>query len=171
MQGRNVTVGLGFFFAMLLVFTLAFECATGKIRSIVPSVQAEDDNSSAPAIEGAWRVVATAPNSPSLDIRETYARGGGFVNSSQLDVFPNGDGPGIGTWTKTGLRTFMVTYEKFTESGVLKIIQVVRVAGDTYNGTSSLAFCDSAGEHCSPPVGCFALEGARMKAEPLSCPQ
>ena len=157
--------------ACLLLVGFAPEVGPGKLASVMPSVRAKGEDPATTAIEGSWRVVVSAPNSPDLYVRETYASGGGYISSSALDVFADGASPGYGTWAKTGPKEFTTTYEKFTQSGLLKLNQVVRVSGDTYAGVASLSFCDSSGEQCGPPVGCFTLLGKHIQAEPPPCPQ
>jgi hypothetical protein len=170
MKRRKVRAGLLIFCAALVLLGFSPEARLGKLAGVTPSAQAKDEDSAAPSIEGSWRVVVSAPNSPDQYVLETYADGGGYVSSSSLDVFADGAGPGHGTWAKTGPKWFTTTFEKFTQSGLLKLNQTVRVHGDTYTGVASLSFCDSSGEHCGPPVGCFTLIGKRIRAEPPSCP-
>jgi hypothetical protein len=105
-------------------------------------VAAEDDDAN--TIEGAWMgAVNSGPGFPPFKALYTFARGGGLVTSSSIDLSPRSlSTPGYGAWKRTGPRTFLFTFDAFVfdaqgnPSGTVKARSTATLnqAGDAWSG-------------------------------------
>jgi hypothetical protein len=156
---------------------LSFAAALALAAAMIPgAIRTDAGGAGSQAIEGSWRTKVTVPPNPgapegrTFDARLTFARGGGLVETDTNPDTPQG-GVAHGVWTKTGDRTFATTFEKFafnpiTQSpGVFKVVERIRVDGDTYTGESPAAyFCDADGSNCVL-LGPATSVGVRMEVE------
>ena len=128
--------------------------AVASTLAVGAGARSRDDQGGSvdPRLEGSWRVVVTPGDQPVGYFRETFSRGGGYMNSGATDA-PNGDSTSHGTWVKTGPDEITVTHERFIsfnpitrKPGVRKITEVLVLDGDTYSGTGYLWFCGVQGD-------------------------
>lgn len=96
------------------------------------------------AIEGAWMgSVNSGPGFPPFKALYTFARGGGMVTSSSIDLSPRSlSTPGYGAWRRSGPRTFLFTFDAFVfdaqgnPSGTVKARSTATLnqVGDAWSG-------------------------------------
>jgi hypothetical protein len=132
----------------------------------------DDRGTTAPELEGSWRVRVTpvgAPIPPFLTF-STFGRGGIFLESTQP-----GQGPGHGVWRRTGGHEFVITFEKILLSpegnfvGTLKVREATRLSasGDSYMGDATAEAFDPSGHL----VGsfCAKTQATRIIVERPAC--
>src|SRR5437016_3703072 len=111
--------------------------------AIAPSARADEDGKSE-SLVGGW-IGTTNARPPFGPFRAlyTFARAGGMVTSSSIDLSPRSlSTPGYGTWTKTGQRMFAFTFNAFVfdqqgnPAGTVEARTTVTLnqAGDTFSG-------------------------------------
>jgi hypothetical protein len=169
---KYLRVGFVLTLLTLAVPLIIMTMMTQRVGANGQSTQQDDHGKSvAPELEGSWRLVVTPSDQPVAYFRETYSRGGGYVNSGLTDAV-NGDSTSQGTWVRTGPNQFTATHERFIKfnpltghPGIRKIQQVILVNGDTYTGVGDLWFCAPTGEDCVNIPGSALIAGTRMTAQ------
>jgi hypothetical protein len=125
-------------------------------------------------IEGGWLFTVTPPEgSPgpaSFVALDTFAAGGGWSGVSSADA-PTAVSPGHGTWKYTK-DSIVVTQVAFaydsvgSPTGRIVIHKQVHFTGpDSVEGTSTISFCDLAGENCFSPPGHAEVSAVRIPAQ------
>jgi hypothetical protein len=104
-----------------------------------------DEAESEHTLEGAWIGPTNAgPAFPPFTAAYTFARGGGMVTSSSIDLSPRSlSTPGYGAWKRTGERDFLFTFKAFVfdpqgnPAGVVtaRATATLDVAGNAWSGT------------------------------------
>lgn len=107
------------------------------------------------ALEGSGIVRLTPTSNPQAQFDEfmTFSAGGGIVESNNFEFFRLGlsAGPGHGTWTSAGQKSFPFTFVKFLftpfghPAGTLKVTGTITYspANDTWSGPATVAICDN----------------------------
>ena len=126
--------------------------------------------------EGSWLYTVTVKSSsgpPSTVLGlETYAAGGGYVETDQFSfMHASLATPGHGSWKSTGERTFLLTYltlsydTQGTPQGTSKIRQVATLnqAGTTYSGSGNFDVYDVHGNVILS--GTFTIKATRIRVE------
>ncbi|GAC1375412.1 MAG: hypothetical protein NVSMB44_43940 [Ktedonobacteraceae bacterium] len=126
--------------------------------------------------EGSWLFTVTATSSSGLPSPifglETYAAGGGYVETDQLSFMPSSLAtPGHGSWKRTGERTFLLTYltlnydTKGTPQGTSKIRQVATLKENenAYSGSGNFDVYDVHGKVIFS--GTFTIQATRIHVE------
>ena len=113
------------------------------LAALAPSVVAADEEASH-TLEGAWIGSTNAgPAFPPFRAAYTFARGGGMVTSSSIDLSPRSlSTPGYGTWKRTGAHDFLFTFDAFVfdqqgnPAGLVKAraTAVLDASGDAWTG-------------------------------------
>jgi hypothetical protein len=148
--------------ALLVVFALA-----------LPVLKAEPNAPQQFRIEGGWLFTVTPPiGSPgpaSFSALDTFAAGGGWSGVSAADA-PTSVSPAHGTW-KYVKDYFVITQVAFgydssgNPTGQIIIHKQVHFTGsNSLEGTSTISFCDLAGENCFTPPGHAELSAVRISA-------
>jgi hypothetical protein len=153
-------------FAALVVATmLATLIAFTGTRSNVSA-----GGGSAPALEGSWEITVTPDGGDSIVDLATFTRGGGIINS---DPDPNLS-TGHGTWVRTGVDEFAVTFVHFLSSGgvplgTLKVraVQQLDKRTDTFSGKFQTDVI--IGGNVVQTI-CGTVQGKRMGVEAPECP-
>ena len=126
--------------------------------------------------EGSWlyTVTVTSSSGPPTTVLglETYAAGGGYVETDQFSFMHSSLAtPGHGSWKSTGERTFLLTYLNLsydtqgTPQGTTKIRQVATLnqAGDAYSGSGNFDVYDVNGNVILS--GTFTIKATRIRVE------
>ena len=125
--------------------------------------------------EGSWLYTATItnPGPPVTELGlETYAAGGGYVETDQLSFMPGTlASPGHGSWKNTGKRTFLLTFLNLTHDavgtpqGTFKVRQVATLSedGNAYSGSGSFDGYDVSGNVIFS--GTFTITAVRIAVE------
>ena len=126
--------------------------------------------------EGSWlyTVTVTSSSGPPTTVLglETYAAGGGYVETDQFSFMHSSLAtPGHGSWKSTGDRTFLLTYltlgydTQGTPQGTSKIRQVATLnqAGDSYSGSGNFDVYDVNGNVILS--GTFTIKATRIRVE------
>ena len=121
------------------------------------------------SLEGAWdaQVTNTDCNGNILmtfRVFEAYHQGGTLTTTGNANS-PALSSPGLGTWQRTGMRTFNATFQFFTFNpdgsfaGTVKLERQIHLSadGNSYTGTSTFAVYDPDGNlvfsGCGTDVG------------------
>src|SRR5215471_16901153 len=112
--------------------------------AIAPGAAQADDDETPRGIEGAWIGPTNAgPPFGQFSAAYTFARGGGMVTSSSIDLSPRSlSTPGYGAWKRTGERSFRFTFNAFVfdqqgnPAGTVKARATAELdaAGDAWTG-------------------------------------
>jgi len=126
--------------------------------------------------EGSWLYSVTVRSSsgPPTTVLglETYAAGGGYVETDQFSfMHASLATPGHGSWKSTGERTFLLTYLTLSydtqgePQGTSKIRQVATLnqAGTAYSGSGNFDVYDVHGNVILS--GTFTIKAARIRVE------
>ena len=125
--------------------------------------------------EGSWlyTVTITNPDPPFTELGlETYAAGGGYVETDQLSFMPGSLAtPGHGSWKSTGKRTFLLTFLNLTydaagtPQGTSKVRQVATLSedGNAYSGSGNFDGYDVSGSVIFS--GTFTITAVRIAVE------
>ncbi len=123
-------------------------------------VNAQNQGAGSNALVGSWKVrlIPTNPPQPQFDELMTFSPGGGIVESNNYPFFQLGltAGPGQGTWSHAGNRSFPFTFIKFLyaptgqSAGTLKVVGVITYSPstDTWSGPANVSICDNQAENC-----------------------
>jgi hypothetical protein len=115
--------------------------AVGATLAATQTVLADEDDAQ---IVGAWS--GTTNSGPPLGTFKalyTFARGGGLVTSSSIDLSPHSvSTPGYGAWSRVDPRTFALTFDAFVfdaqgnPAGTVEARSTVTLtdAGDSFSG-------------------------------------
>src|SRR5262245_36911603 len=93
--------------ALAIVAIATLIALTGKLSSATPG------GSSAPDLEGSWKITVMPTGADPIVDFVTFTKGGGLINT---DPDPNLS-TGIGTWVRTGGHQFAVTFVHFLSDG------------------------------------------------------
>src|SRR5437016_670542 len=85
------------------------------LLAAAPSTALADDDTQSNSLEGAWIGATNAgPPFPPFVAAYTFARGGGMVTSSSIDLSPRSlSTPGYGAWKRESARSFLFTFNAF----------------------------------------------------------
>ena len=143
--------------------------------AMAPGAAQADDEDAQHSIEGAWIGPTDAgPGFPPFNAAYMFARGGGMVTSSSIDLSPRSlSTPGYGAWKRTGERDFLFTFNAFVfdaqgnPSGTVKAraTAVLNQSGNAWSGKFKFDVI--------APNGAIVFSGGgthtatRIKPEPL----
>ena len=126
--------------------------------------------------EGSWlyTVTVTSSSGPPTTVLglETYAAGGGYVETDQFSfMHASLATPGHGSWKNTGKRTFLLTFLNLTHDavgtpqGTFKVRQVATLSedGNAYSGSGSFDGYDVSGKVIFS--GTFTITAVRIAVE------
>jgi hypothetical protein len=124
-------------------------------------------------LAGSWKMVVGAPPGPVFTAYETFTEAGGSV---EINNGPGGSTTGIGTWVRTGPRTFLATTVKQQFDGVGNLILTTKVRreitlnanGGEFTGRDNVDLYDPAGNRIPVEIPAGTFHGVRLAAEPLS---
>ncbi len=124
-------------------------------------------------LAGTWRMQVGAPPGPAFTAYETFTEAGGSV---EINGGPGGSTTGIGTWARTGHRTFLATLlkQKFDAAGNLEMTIKVRREitlhpnGREFTGRDNVDLFDPAGNRLPIDIPSSPFQGTRIVAEPLN---
>ncbi|MCL4787907.1 MAG: hypothetical protein KJ070_14125 [Verrucomicrobia bacterium] len=136
-------------------------------------VQAETHRGNPFTLAGSWQMVVGVPPGPTFTAYETFTEAGGSV---EINSGPGGSTTGIGSWVRTGRRTFLATTVKqqFDEAGNLTLTTKVRreitlsATGDDLSGRDNVDLFDPAGNRLPIEIPAGTFHGVRLAPEPLS---
>jgi hypothetical protein len=138
------------------------------------AVAASDDDNT--GLEGAWIGNVSSTGFPLFQALYTFARGGGMVTSSSIDLSPKSlSTPGYGAWQRTAERerAFAFTFDTFVfdpqgnPAGVVKsrATAVLDASGDTFTGV--FKFDVFAPNGAIVFSGSGTHDGRRIRVEPV----
>ena len=136
--------------------------------------QAENPQQGNPyTLAGTWGMQVGAPPGPTFTAYETFTEAGGSV---EINNGPGGSTTGIGTWARTGHRTFLATLlkQKFDGAGNLELTLKVRreitlnPSGNEFTGRDNVDLFDPAGNPIPVVIPPGTFHGTRIAAEPLT---
>jgi hypothetical protein len=139
-----------------------------------PSALADEDEQSTSLVGGWIGTTDAGPPFGPFKALYTFARGGGLVTSSSIDLSPRSlSTPGYGTWTKTGQRTFAFTFDAFVfdqqgnPAGTVEARPTVTLdkAGETFSGPFKFDFIAPNGAIVFSGSGTH--EASRIRVKPL----
>jgi hypothetical protein len=117
--------------------------AGAALSAISPGIARADGNDRT-SLEGGWIGTTDAgAGFGKFMAAYMFARGGGMVTSSSIDLSPRSlSTPGYGTWTRTGDRQFLMTFDAFVfdqqgnPAGVVesRATAVLDATGDAWSG-------------------------------------
>jgi hypothetical protein len=151
--------------ALLLLLMVA---TAGSRLAVV--AHAEDDSEGTLGIEGGWLSIVTvppgAPGPASFVALESFGAGGGWSGRASIGD-PSG---GFGTWRRTH-KEIVVTHAGFSQdpsgnpTGTVFVHRQLHLTSpDTWEGTSTIAFCNLNGNNCFSPPGHAVISAMRIKA-------
>jgi len=145
------------------------------LAALAPTVASADEQANH-TLEGGW--IGTTNSGPPLGsfmAAFMFARGGGMVTSSSIDLSPRSlSTPGYGTWQRSGARDFLFTFDAFVfdqqgnPGGLVKAraTAVLNAAGDAWSGIFKFdVFAPNGAVVFS---GSGTHEAKRIRPEPLS---
>jgi hypothetical protein len=174
-------IGICFALAAVLAFAVrVFGGGTQLVRA-AHGAEAEEDGGRSPL--GSWLFTITPPlgGPPAFNTLASFARGGVFVGSTQLDhrepeAVVSSAGPQQGAWRRTGDNEFSSTQLAFLydQDGNPVGIEKVRFTfsltdSNDLTGQGQLLQCDLNGDNCVSLPGCAAIQGKRIAVEPPQC--
>jgi hypothetical protein len=136
-------------------------------------VQAEPQPGNPFTLAGSWKMVVGAPPGPTFTAYETFTEAGG---SAEINSGPGGSTTGIGSWVRTGHRTYLATMVKqqFDGAGHLTLTTKVRreitlsASGEELTGRDNVDLYDPAGNRLPVEIPAGTFHGVRLAPEPLS---
>jgi hypothetical protein len=151
---------------------------TGVVALIASSRDAVKAGSTAPQMEGTWRVTATITDGPPpFSALYSFSGGGTLQETDETQLLTPSAGPALGAWTKVGSNQYAFTWESYlfdfgtdSPAGRLKVRGLITLTDkDTYTAVDQFDFYDTDGNVTLS--GCATEEGTRMTVEPVtSCP-
>jgi hypothetical protein len=139
-----------------------------------PTIQAQNAQHGNPfTLAGTWEEQIGVAPGPTFSAIETFTESGGSI---EINTGPGGPTTGIGTWVRTGPRTFLTKHTKhqFDANGLLELTIVVRrlitvgETGDEFSGRDNVELFDPAGNKLPIEIPSAPFVGKRMKTEALA---
>jgi hypothetical protein len=136
-------------------------------------LQAEPRPGNPFTLAGSWKMVVGVPPGPTFTAHETFTEAGGSV---EINNGPSGSTTGIGTWVRTGHRTFLATLVKqqFDDAGNFILTTKVRreitlsASGQELTGRDNVDLFDPAGNRLPIEIPAGTFHGTRLAPQPLS---
>ena len=143
--------------------------------AMAPGAAQADDDETSHGIEGAWIGPTDAgPPFGQFSAAYTFARGGGMVTSSSIDLSPHSlSTPGYGAWKQTGELDFLFTFEAFVFDAQGNPVGTVKSRATAMLNLSGDAFSGKFKFDVIAPSGAVVFSGGgshsakRIKPEPL----
>jgi hypothetical protein len=147
--------------ALVIVAIATLIALTGTQSSATPG------GSSAPDLEGSWKITVMPTGGDPIGDLCTFTKGGGLIN---IDPDPNLS-TGIGTWVRTGGHQFAVTFVHFLSDGgaplgTLKVRAEVTLDSQTDTFTGPFRTDIIIGGNMVQSI-CGTVQAERVSVEPL----
>lgn len=159
----------------VMLMTAAFIGAVAFITSSPAPVNA---GSTAPQLEGTWRVTSTITDGPPpFSALYSFNGGGTLQETDETQLLSPSAGPALGVWTKIGSNQYAFTWESYlfdfgsdSPTGRLKVRGLITLIDkDTYTTVDQFEFYDTGGNVTF--AGCATETATRMTVDSVtSCP-
>ena len=158
---------------LLVLVVVAVLATLTPIASAQATAGATPQNSSAPALVGAWSIDVTPTLVPAFVSLGTFSADGTLTNiSSSSMTFPP-ESPGYGAWVKVGGRRYAITFHTVVSDGAGNLVGRGKVRatltvgsqGDTLTGVFQVDVFDALGGLIVSDTG--TVQGTRLRVEAL----